>query len=88
MPRLISYGRYVRPTLGISADDEVGRSLIGDDAGPGSVGDLEVEIDCDYQLRYAATIAAVTAVSGYVDSQGNIIKLIEKIRFVPPDKAS
>jgi S1-C subfamily serine protease len=33
VPRLISYGRYVRPTLGISADDEVGRSLIGDDAG-------------------------------------------------------
>jgi biopolymer transport protein ExbD len=64
------------------------RSLIGDDAGPGSVGDLEVEIDCDYQLRYAETIAAVTAVSGYVDAQGNIIKLIEKIRFVPPDKAS
>lgn len=62
------------------------RSLVGDAAGPGSSGDLEIEIDCDYQLRYADTIAAVTAVSGYMDAQGNIIKLIEKIRFVPPEQ--
>jgi biopolymer transport protein ExbD len=61
------------------------RSLIGDAAGPGSSGDLEIEIDCDYQLRYAETISAVTAVSGYIDARGNIIKLIEKIRFVPPE---
>ncbi len=61
------------------------RSLLGDDAGPGSVGDTEVEIDCDYQLRYANTIHAVTAVSGYVDADGNVIKLIDKIKFAPPE---
>jgi S1-C subfamily serine protease len=33
VPRLIGYGRYVRPTLGISADDEVSRRLIGDEEG-------------------------------------------------------
>jgi S1-C subfamily serine protease len=33
VPRLIGYGRYVRPTLGISADDDVTRSLIGDEQG-------------------------------------------------------
>jgi S1-C subfamily serine protease len=33
VPRLIAYGRYVRPTLGISADDEVGRRLIGEEEG-------------------------------------------------------
>ena len=33
VPRLIGYGRYVRPTLGISADDEVGRRLIGEEEG-------------------------------------------------------
>ena len=33
VPRLIGYGRYVRPTLGISADDEVSRRLIGDEDG-------------------------------------------------------
>jgi S1-C subfamily serine protease len=32
VPRLISYGRYVRPTLGISANDDVSRRLIGEDA--------------------------------------------------------
>jgi S1-C subfamily serine protease len=33
VPRIIAYGRYVRPTLGISADDEVGRRLIGEEEG-------------------------------------------------------
>jgi S1-C subfamily serine protease len=33
VPRLISYGRYVRPTLGIEADDELGRRLIGEEEG-------------------------------------------------------
>ena len=33
VPRLISYGRYVRPTLGIEARDEISRRLIGDDEG-------------------------------------------------------
>jgi S1-C subfamily serine protease len=33
VPRLIAYGRYVRPTLGISADDDVGRQLIGEEGG-------------------------------------------------------
>jgi biopolymer transport protein ExbD len=62
------------------------RGLVGDDAGPGSVGDVEIEVDADYQLRYAHTIDAVTAVSGYVDADGNVIKLIEKINFAPPEK--
>jgi S1-C subfamily serine protease len=30
VPRLIGYGRYVRPTLGISANDDVSQRLIGD----------------------------------------------------------
>jgi biopolymer transport protein ExbD len=61
------------------------RGLIGDQSGPGSVGDAEIEIDCDYQLRYTHAIDAVTAVSGYVDADGNVIKLIDKITFAPPD---
>jgi S1-C subfamily serine protease len=31
VPRLIAYGRYVRPTLGISANDDVSRQLLGAD---------------------------------------------------------
>jgi len=32
VPRLIGYGRYVRPTLGISANDDVSRQLLDDAA--------------------------------------------------------
>jgi S1-C subfamily serine protease len=33
VPRLIAYGQYIRPTLGIEARDEISRRLVGDDAG-------------------------------------------------------
>jgi S1-C subfamily serine protease len=33
VPRLIAYGQYVRPTLGIEARDDVSRQLLGDDDG-------------------------------------------------------
>jgi S1-C subfamily serine protease len=33
VPRIIGYGRYVRPTLGISANDDVSRRLIGEQEG-------------------------------------------------------
>jgi biopolymer transport protein ExbD len=60
-------------------------SLIGDERGPGSVQEsAEVELDCDYNLKYEYVIEAVTAVSGYVDADGNIVKLVEKIKFSPP----
>jgi len=44
----------------------------------------EVELHCDPQLHYEHVIAAITAVSGRVNSDGEIIKLIEKIKFSPP----
>lgn len=45
----------------------------------------EVELHCDPQLHYEHAIAAVTAVSGRVNpADGQIIKLIEKIKFSPP----
>jgi biopolymer transport protein ExbD len=59
--------------------------LIGDDRGPGSIQEsAEVELDCDFQLHYEHVIQAVTAVSGYRDRDGNVIKLVEKIKFAPP----
>ena len=61
-------------------------SLVGNEQGPG--GDsvsAEIEIDSDYHLKYEHTMAAVTAISGYVNpTTGNVIKLIDKIRFAPP----
>ncbi len=60
-------------------------SVIGDERGPGSVqSTAEVELDCDPQLHYQYVIKAITAVSGYTDADGNIVKLVEKIRFTPP----
>jgi len=35
VPRLIAFGRYVRPTLGISANDDVGRQLFGEEGAGG-----------------------------------------------------
>lgn len=47
--------------------------------------DMEVEIDADYNLNYAYTIAAMAAARGRVDpATGHIISYIEKIKFAPP----
>src|SRR5436190_2795227 len=44
----------------------------------------EVELDCDYGLKYEHVIEAITAVSGTPGPDGQIIKLVEKIKFAPP----
>ena len=63
--------------------------LIGDERGPGSLQDTaEVELDCDYDLKYAAVVSVITAVSGYVADDKTVVKLIEKIKFAPPRKGA
>lgn len=44
----------------------------------------EVELVCDYNLHYEHVIEAITAVSGELSPDGQIIKMIEKIKFAPP----
>jgi biopolymer transport protein ExbD len=59
--------------------------LIGDERGPGSIQEeAEVELDCDFNLRYEHVIDAITAVSGYLKDDGTVEKLVEKIKFAPP----
>ena len=59
--------------------------IVGDDTGPGSVADTQdVELDCDYNLDFRYVIDAITAVSGEVTPDGEIVKLFEKIKFAPP----
>jgi biopolymer transport protein ExbD len=59
--------------------------IVGDDTGPGSIADTqEVELDCDYNLDFKYVIDAITAVSGEVTPDGEVVKLIEKIKFAPP----
>ena len=58
---------------------------VGDDRGPDSIAATqEVELDCDYRLKYRNVVDAITNISGYKDSRGKTVKLIEKIKFSPP----
>ena len=59
-------------------------SLVGGDQPDSFRESAEIEIDADYQLKYAYVIEAVTAVTGYRNDNDDIVKLIEKIRFSPP----
>ena len=56
-------------------------SLVGEGSLAASA---EVELDCDFRLKYEYVIEAITAVSGTVGPDGQIIKLVEKIKFAPP----
>jgi biopolymer transport protein ExbD len=59
--------------------------IVGDQRGPGSIQETaEVELDCDANLNYEHVINAITSVSGYLDDNKNIVKLVEKIKFAPP----
>ena len=59
--------------------------LVGGDATLAE--DAEVEFKCAFDLNYEYVTQAITASSGYVDRDGNIIKLVEKIRFAPPENS-
>jgi biopolymer transport protein ExbD len=59
--------------------------LLGPDSGPDSARpDLEVEVDCDYHLRYQHAMDALTAVSGMRGEHGQLVPLIERIKLSPP----
>ena len=44
---------------------------------------IEVEIDADYNLHFRHVIAAVSACTGRLGNDGQIIRYIEKIKFAP-----
>lgn len=44
----------------------------------------QVELDCAPNLKYGYTVDAISAVSGWVNSRGDIVKLVDKIKFRPP----
>ncbi len=55
-------------------------AVVGDQGGASEESDAEVELDCDYNLKYENVIEAITSVSGYIED-GEIIHLVEKIKF-------
>ncbi|NLF08761.1 MAG: biopolymer transporter ExbD [Pirellulaceae bacterium] len=55
-------------------------------SGPAGAG-TEVELDCDYNLKFRYIVAALNAVTGYVaNDKETIVRLIDKIKFAPPRK--
>jgi hypothetical protein len=60
--------------------------LVTDSGGPGTATEQEIELDCDYDLDYEYVVRAITAITGYIDSSGQQHKLIEKLKFTPPEK--
>jgi biopolymer transport protein ExbD len=61
-------------------------ALVGTDTGPNSLAErTEVELDCDYGLKYVNVVRAITSVSGKVQD-GQIVELIKKIKFTPPKR--
>jgi biopolymer transport protein ExbD len=59
------------------------RGMVNDAGGPGTANDLEIELDCDYNLNYEHVMRAITAITGYIEN-GQPHKLIERIKFTPP----
>jgi biopolymer transport protein ExbD len=48
--------------------------------------DMEVEIDADFGLHYRYTVQAISACTGKLNSKGQPVKYIEKIKFAQPRK--
>jgi biopolymer transport protein ExbD len=74
-----------RPMSGFPGLHNEIMGIVGGNTGPGSMAEkMEVELDCDYGLHYSNVVNAITAISGSMNADGQIIKLIEKIKFAPP----
>lgn len=66
------------------------RKIVRPGRAPGQTGGPdEVELECDYGLRYEYVIEAISAVSGYIANDGQtIVRLIDKVHFAPPKRPS
>ena len=61
------------------------REISGLDRGPAGASNTEVEIDCDYNLKFEYVVDALNAISGYVaNDKETVVRMIEKIRFAHP----
>ena len=60
--------------------------LVGVNTGPGGAENTEVELDCDYGLKYINVVKAISAVSGMPQPDGSIVELVKKIKVTPPKK--
>lgn len=49
--------------------------------------EVEVKLDCDPQLHYEHTLAALAAISAYIDPAGNQATLIHRVQFARSKRA-
>lgn len=62
-------------------------TLAGHLGGPGTLVETpDVELDCDYNLRYEYVIQAMGEVTGHRDETGRTLKLFEKVKLASPKK--
>ena len=45
--------------------------------------DLEIELNCDPNLRYRYAMEAITSVTGYLNSNDQVVKMVDKVKFAP-----
>ncbi|REJ76833.1 MAG: biopolymer transporter ExbD [Planctomycetota bacterium] len=55
-------------------------------AGAGAGDEMEVEITADYDLHYEHAIKAVSACTGRLGPNGQLIKYVETVKFTPPQR--
>ena len=73
VPQLIAYGRYVRPTIGISANDQISRRLLGD---RDVTGVLVLDVAPDSPAARAGLKATEMTANGRV-TLGDIIQAVD-----------
>ena len=44
----------------------------------------EVELTCDFRLKYEYVIKCISYVTGYRDTNGEVVRIAEKIKFAAP----
>lgn len=73
-------GNFDSPSMYFDLTEFIERSIAGDGDASSSQ-ETELEFDIDFELKYSYTVRAIEAVSGKVQSDGSVKKLIEKIKF-------
>jgi biopolymer transport protein ExbD len=74
-----------RPLRGFNELHDHILAIVGEGGPSADAGQTEVELDCDYGLKYQFVVEAITAISGRVVGN-DILPLVEKIKFAPPRK--
>ena len=82
---VIGTHRFPGTTPGMRDLQNYARTQLGA-GGPIAAAATELELDCDYNLKYTNVIRIISHCTGYVEN-GRVVKLAEKIKFRAPRPA-